>query len=183
MKKTCKVCGIAAHSDLCVKHKVRKPLVRTPIKRQYQRRKKSKAEPTKSKRGNSVKVLKPILWGVVSTYIRLRDSDEDGYCKCITCSNVEWWKFMDAGHFKRRRHTSTFIHEKNLGAQCKTCNQKNDGMEDAFALAIDLRWGEGTAEELDILSKQPKRFSVPELRELIVEYEEKVAKLKKEKNL
>ena len=38
------------------------------------------------------------LWKWFSIYIRLRDSDENGYGKCFTCGKIIFWKKGDCGH-------------------------------------------------------------------------------------
>jgi len=41
------------------------------------------------------------LDSIFSKYIRLRDSDKNGYCKCVTCPKTGFWTKdgMQAGHF------------------------------------------------------------------------------------
>ena len=58
------------------------------------------------------------LWIWFSRYIRLRDSDENGYCSCFTCGRINLWKYMDAGHGLGRQHLGIKYHEKNNVTNC-----------------------------------------------------------------
>lgn len=120
-----------------------------------------------------------------SIYVRLRDSDEKGWCKCITCGNKEYWKFMDNGHYIRRKHMATFVHPKNNNAQCCSCNQVREpkDMEAAYEIALERKYGEGTVAELQALKHTTKKFSVLEVIEIIAFCDEEIAKFKREKNL
>ncbi|MFS8160063.1 MAG: recombination protein NinG, partial [Candidatus Roizmanbacteria bacterium] len=178
----CEICGNPARGKRCWQHKTKKPIARTALKRKPKSAKKPPKEKTGGKRVRSVRTLKGILWSWVSKYVRLRDSDENGFGKCITCDNIEYWKYADAGHFRPRKHTSTFVHEKNLSSQCKSCNQIKGGREKEHGEALDNKWGEGTAEMLIKLSHEPKRFNQEELEELIEHYKAEVVKLLKTKN-
>ena len=64
---------------------------------------------------------------VFSEYIRLRDSNKEGICKCITCGEYKHWREMDAGHFISREHMATRWEEENAHAQCPSCNRFKSG--------------------------------------------------------
>lgn len=93
------------------------------------------------------------LWSVFSRYIRLRDSDGMGYCKCFTCSRVQFWKEMECGHGIGRQHMATKYDEKNNHAQCHKCNSLEDGREDIYMKAVDKKYGPGTWEQLELKAK------------------------------
>ena len=129
----------------------------------------------------TVSKLKKDLWKVFSRYVRLRDAVRTtGNCKsslCITCERLEDITKMDAGHFFSRTHSATLFHEKNVHAQCKRCNMLNGGEQFLYAQKVDKLYGEGTAEELNQLRHTTKRFSRPELEDMIEEYKEKLNEL------
>ena len=83
-----------------------------------------------------------------SEYIRLRDSDQNCNAICITCRKVAHISEMDAGHFIDRSHKATRYDERNVNAQCRTCNRFQSGRQFEHGLAIDLKYGTGTAEQL-----------------------------------
>lgn len=87
-----------------------------------------------------------------SLYIRQRDA-VNGICTCVTCHVRGHWKTFDCGHFISRRYEATRYDEKNAAAQSQFANRFNQGMQFQFGLAIDKRWGKGTAEKLLLKSK------------------------------
>ena len=87
-----------------------------------------------------------------SLWIRQRDA-VNGICRCITCGTPHPWRSIHNGHFMSRARESTRYHEKNTASQCVSCNTFNQGRQFDFGLAIDKRYGPGTAERLSILSK------------------------------
>lgn len=137
----------------------------------------------KSKKKTDQKKLIDKLDTIFSKFIRLRDSNDQGICKCITSGQMDEWGSMDAGHFMSRNNFSTRWHEQNVNAQSRKDNRFLGGRQYEHSLAIDKKYGEGTAEKLLILSKQPKKFADFELEELIKYYTEQVKQLKKEKCL
>ena len=92
------------------------------------------------------------LWKLFSQFIRKRDCP-NGYGKCITCGKLKPYAEMDAGHFVGRRHKATKFDEKNVNVQCRYCNRFNSGESYAYSLAIDRKYGAGTAETLYNLSR------------------------------
>jgi hypothetical protein len=118
------------------------------------------------------------LWKVFSEYIRLRDSDPNGYCRCFTCGNIRHWRKMDCGHGIGRQHKATKYNEQNNHAQCKPCNGFEGGRQDAYKEEMNRRYGAHTWELMLFASKQPKKWTVFELEALIQHYNREVDKLK-----
>lgn len=118
-----------------------------------------------------------------SYFIRLRDSDSNGMCKCFTCSKVAHWKELHCGHYISRRHLSTRWEEKNCNAQCPGCNLFNQGAGDQFALGLIRVYGSDILEFLNIKKNNKMKLGRFEYEILIQEYKDKVDKLKKEKGL
>jgi len=102
---------------------------------------------------HSSKSLVHTLDRVFSEFIRLRDSDAEGYCTCITCGQRFFWKDGDAGHFIQRDRKATRWDEKNVAAQCKHCNRFRGGEQFIFGKAIDKKYGAGTADSLKTFSQ------------------------------
>lgn len=150
-------------------------------------RKKKPANSNKAKkrqtREKNISYLKGKLWRIFSKFIRLRDSNEDGYCTCFTSGKVIFWKSAQAGHFMSRKFNSTFVHEKNVHAQSAYDNLYLSGAQYVYGKNLDLKYGEGTADYLVKLSKEEKRFTAPELNELITYYTAEVKRLAQEKNI
>ncbi len=115
---------------------------------------------------------------VFSWYIRLRDSDTRGYCRCITCGKTIFWKEIHAGHFQSRGKMSTRWEEHNVNAQCCGCNTFKAGEQFRHGKEIDKKFGEGEAERLEKLAITIKSHTIKELEEIVRYYEEQVKELK-----
>ena len=135
------------------------------------------------KKPKSVKLLKAKLDTVFSLYIRKRDSEEDGEGRvgqCITCDQfipASGQRTGQAGHFISRRYNATRFDERNVHLQCARCNMWGAGEQYKYSIAIDRKYGVGTAEHLHQQAQQVKKWTVDELQELITLYKEKTALL------
>ena len=107
-----------------------------------------------------------------SKYVRYRDAQKRGeeyYAPCITCDKWLPIKQMHAGHFQSRRHNSTRYDDENVNAQCAACNTYNQGEQFKYAKALDLKYGDGTADKLEVLAQQYHKLTIQELEEIISE--------------
>jgi hypothetical protein len=147
---------------------------KTPLKR--------KAKKPGARR-KSVSALKKKLWTVFSQWVRLSHSNNEGYNSCFTCDRPLFWKESQAGHFISRRFNMTFVHEQNVHPQCGKCNLWLSGDQYNYGRRLDIKYGEGTADELLRLSKLDKKFDIFEIEEMIIDYKARVTKLLKQKGL
>ena len=122
--------------------------------------------PKKPKRKNLIKKLDVVF----SKYIRLRDSDPEGYCRCATCGEVHHWTKIQAGHFISRKHYSTRWDEENVHAQCVACNVFRYGEQYKFSLYI----GDNLSKELYDKSRLIAKFTDIEITEMIDDYNERI---------
>lgn len=110
------------------------------------------------------------LWTQFSRYIRLRDADSNGMCRCITCSRVAHWKQMHCGHCIPRQYWGVRYNEKNNHSQCPRCNAFEGGRQHEYAIAIDEKYGHGAWDALKIKSRLGKRPSAFEMEAMRKEY-------------
>lgn len=123
-------------------------------------------------RGYYVKKLDSIF----SKYIRRRFAEDD-IATCYTCGKKDHWKNLQCGHFMSRRFFSTRWDDKNCQVQCKACNIFRYGEQYLFGANLDKEFGDGTAEMLEFDSKQLLKISMPQLKILILKYEELVKEM------
>ena len=117
----------------------------------------------------TISKLKKELDKWFSLYIRLREANEYGMVQCFTCGIVRGYKDgMQNGHFQSRKHLATRFDEENCQVQCIKCNMFSQGEQFKFGLNLDVKYGEGTAEELEFLARNTLKISR-------VEYEEKIS--------
>jgi len=132
----------------------------------------------------SISKLKKELDKWFSLYIRLRDATDEGLCQCFTCGKVSHYKTgMQNGHFQSRSFLSTRFDEENCQPQCVGCNMFKQGEQYKFALALDAKYGEGTAEELQFKARQTIKLSRVDYEDKISYYKSLVENLKKEKEI
>jgi hypothetical protein len=132
----------------------------------------------------TVSKLKKELDKWFSLYIRLREATDEGLVQCFTCGNVNNYKVgMQNGHFMSRQFMATRYDEQNCQVQCVGCNMFKFGEQFKFSLALDYKYGKGTAEELLRKSRQINKMSSKDFEEKISYYKLIVEKLLKEKGL
>ena len=134
----------------------------------------------------TISKLKKELDKWFSLYIRIREAtDSSGLCQCFTCGKVAHYKTggMQCGHFQSRKHLSTRWNEQNCQVQCVGCNMFKQGEQWKFGLQIDLKYGQGTSEDLEFLSIQIKKKARWEYEDDISYYKNIVNNLKLEKGL
>lgn len=123
------------------------------------------------------------LWKAFSQYIRLKHSDENGFCKCYTCGAVRHWKKIDCGHGIGRQHKATKFDEKNNRPQCKHCNGFEGGKREEFKKQMDLEHGPGTWELMELKARQTSKRGQFEFDALEKHYKKLVIELLKQKHL
>ena len=90
---------------------------------------------------------------------------------------------MQNGHFQSRKHLSTRWSETNCQVQCVGCNMFKAGEQYKFSIALDSKYGGGTAEELEFLARTIMKVSRIDYEEKISYYKNLVDKLKKDKGI
>jgi hypothetical protein len=116
---------------------------------------------------------------VFSEYIRLRDSDENGYCRCISCGKIAHWKDMDCGHFINRKHMSLRFNEVNCNAQCRADNRFDEGNLEGYRRGLTIKHSPDIIDRLYAMKNVQMKFSQIEIDLLTKEYAKKVTELKK----
>lgn len=135
----------------------------------------------KKKRKPTITSLKKKLDKIFSIYIRLRDSDESGFCECITCGKIKYWREVDAGHYYSRRYLNVRWEEINVNAQCKGCNGFGNGEIATYSVKMRKVYGEAAVKALHGLHNIPTKLRREYLEYNIKTYEMKVEEIKKEK--
>ena len=132
---------------------------------------------------SDLKKLEDKLWDVFSIFIRLRDSDSQGVCKCFTCGALKHWTKGDCGHGIPRQHKATKFSEMNNHFQCKGCNGFEGGAREKYKEAMDKKYGAGTWDKILVASKQSVHWTATVLQNNITYYTAEVARLKEEKGM
>lgn len=124
---------------------------------------------TTTKKG--LKSLKKTAWTLFSRYIRLRDclktTGSLTHGVCITCGKTYPIESLQAGHFIAGRSNAVLFDEQITHAQCYACNVGLHGNILVYRRKIISMYGAGSDELMEIKSKQPRKYTIFELEELI----------------
>lgn len=116
------------------------------------------------------------LDAVFSQYVRKFHADKYGLCTCITCGVQREVKSMHAGHFMSRSCYSTrWLHVPEEGLvnvlpQCPKCNLYDSNQNYKYGLALDAKYGKGTAERIYNMSKETKKYSLQDIVDMRKHY-------------
>lgn len=160
------------------------PLRRTPLKKSPWADKGKTAEKKKAKGGQSKTALVKEADKWFSYYIRLKHSDKNGYCRCISCGKVYFWKYIQNGHYMSRRYMSTRFSEDNCRPQGVECNIFNQGAIQMYRRALVKEIGEQRVDLVEARARQERmNWSIFELKQLVEHYKKEVERLLAEKQL
>ena len=110
---------------------------------------------------------------VFQKWVRLRDTNEEGYGECCSCKKPLHYKEGNAGHFQPRQYRNTRWHEDNVRLQCVYCNRFEGGAQYAYAKFL----GFDKADELEKLSRIKVTFTDEEYADIYYKYKELVMEL------
>lgn len=128
------------------------------------------------KKDKTLPQLKNELQTVFNEFIRLRDSEKP----CISCGE---FKPLQAGHFFAvKGYDALRFNEDNVHGECAGCNCFNESHLIYYHDRLIERIGQERVDELKLCAETYKRlgykWSKSELKELIIEYKERVKQLK-----
>ena len=109
---------------------------------------------------------------IFNKYIRLRDKNE----LCISCQKPP--KKQNAGHyFSSGGHSNVRFDENNVHLQCEHCNTFLSGNLLNYQIEIEKRIGAEKLIELQEKAHVVKKWSIDELKELMVIYKNKIKEI------
>lgn len=134
-------------------------------------------KPTKPKKKTTSSVKKK-AWEYFSRMIRVRDCIKTTGCTswglCVTCGKRYHISLLQAGHFIPGRHNANLFEEKGCHAQCYNCNINLKGNTLIYRRKINEMYGEGYDEVLEENANQIKKFTVPELEDMIEKFKGRI---------
>jgi len=114
---------------------------------------------------------------IFSEFIRRRDSDENGYGRCISCGKIGHWKTMHNGHYVNRKHMSLRYDEKNCNMQCPACNSFDEGNMLGYHKGLVAKYGPEVIDYLEIKKHNFCKLSQVAIDALKKEYKQKIKEL------
>ena len=131
----------------------------------------------------TMKVVTVKLDNLFSMHKRLMNTNPEGYIQCFTCDHYFSYTEIDCGHYISRSHKNTRWSEKNTEPQCRSCNRFHEGVKDVFALNLQKKYGMGILQELDDEKRKVKKYTIPEIEDMMETYKLKVKELKERNKL
>ena len=114
---------------------------------------------------------------LLQRYVRLKASDDNGYCQCVTFGKADHYKAMQGGHFYSRRHTVLKPFEENIHPQCPACNvygMKTTRTQEAYRIYMEDMYGARRVRAMQKLSwRASPKFNRVEVIEFQRELKEK----------
>ena len=112
--------------------------------------------------------LRNKLWKLTSLYVRLRGSDFDDNCSCVTCGHTRHYKEMQAGHFiAKAQGNATAWDLRNIHPQCYRCNINLGGNGAEYFPFMLKTYGSEVVDELRQLSNTSRKISRVQYEEMI----------------
>lgn len=115
-----------------------------------------------------------LLQTVFNTYIRLRDKD----LPCISCGTTAKIQYHAGHYFSSGGHPNLRFAETNVHKQCVQCNNYLHGNLINYRPALEQKIGSEEYEALCNNRDVPRKYSIPEIKELIIHYKQQIKKLK-----
>ena len=116
-------------------------------------------------------------------WVRLRDADKHGFCKCCTCGTIKHWKKCDGGHFIPAEWLATCFIEHNCHSQCKSCNGFLEGNKDEYFIFMEKKYGRGTVDQLIQQKHLNIKYTYSDYSDIIDLYTDKIIGLCKQKGI
>ncbi len=162
-----RVCWEAMYRKICAclgykPKRLRRVRVAKPIARKSQQK---RTKRPRKQRKASLGAARRTLWDYFSTYVKERDGKT-----CITCPNPEApeGEQIQAGHmFTAGHHSAVYYDPMNVHSQCSTCNCGHRGRNALYVERFIERYGIDQFRELAHRATAIKKWTMPEVRELI----------------
>lgn len=115
---------------------------------------------------------------VFSEFVRLSNSNGNGYLDCFVTGDRLHWKYADAAHFIDRRHMATRYDLMNIHPTTIFSNRFDEFHKFNYRQKMFEVYGVQQVYALEAKSKQLTKFTRSELLELIDTYKLKLKELK-----
>lgn len=130
-------------------------------------------EPIRDKEKSEKAYLIVDLDDVVSKYVRSKEANKDGVLYCYTCNKAGDWKSFDCGHYVGRSFMKLRWDLRNLRPQCVNCNRHLYGNIEVYGERLEKETP-GIVELLVEESRDAHKWSLQELKEMLIDYRSKL---------
>lgn len=111
--------------------------------------------------------------------VRLKASDDKGFCTCVTCGCVKYWNDgMQGGHYIPKGSSSYWaLEEENVHPQCNGCNNfgmKHGDAAQRYTLYMIDMYGRDFVEKMHQDKKKVKKLYAQDYREDIKNWQNQI---------
>lgn len=118
--------------------------------------------------------LKKQALELIQLLVRVKASDDNGYCECVTCNAIKKWNDgMQGGHFISRGKTRWCLVEENVHPQCAACNgfgMKYHNKEAVYTIYMQEMYGSEFVQEMIDTQGDIVKLSRFDLEDLIKDF-------------
>ena len=115
---------------------------------------------------------------LIQLLVRLKASDDNGYCKCVTCDAVSLFnKGMQGGHFISRGKTKWCLSEENVHPQCAACNgfgMKYHNKEAVYTIYMQEMYGHDFVQNMLDTQGETVKLSRFDLEDMIIDFNNQI---------
>lgn len=125
-----------------------------------------------AKKKKSIAALVNDAAAIIQRVVRIKAADDNGYCSCVTCGKTSPWQEMQGGHFISRTYTAHKLDEENIHPQCPGCNGPLRGNMVNYTLYMVDTYGRDFVDSLENTKRVTKKYSRPQIVEIIEDMKE-----------
>ena len=110
--------------------------------------------------------------------VRLKASDNNGYCECVTCGKVSKYTEMDGGHYIPKGNSSYWsLVEENIHPQCKGCNgfdMKHGTAAHRYTLYMIDTYGRDFVEDMERRKRDERKLYKRDYMDMIATWTDQI---------
>jgi hypothetical protein len=164
----------------------RKPLKKkagSALKRQKTPLEGAKKKKTRKGSDKTVSALMKELDAVFSRWVRISNSDAEGYASCYTCGFRAHYKKLQNGHYISRFYKKYRFDERNCRVQCAMCNMWKSGDIPTYRMKLIEEIGSAEVESMERDYKELYRLDKDFLIAKIAYYKAILESVENQENL
>jgi len=118
----------------------------------------------------------------IQLYVRLLETDKDGFGVCCSCGQTFSFSQLQGGHFqpKGRNYNAAAFDTRNIHVQCSLCNLYRGGNPAGYAAYMLTSYSQAVIDEIKCLSY--KYLDCNQIDDIAREYKQKCVELAKSKS-
>jgi hypothetical protein len=168
--KKCKNCGnqftpYTSLQKFCTESDCIRVLVEETKAKEWKKKKAQKKEELMSLQDH-IKIAQQVF----NKYINLRDKGKP----CISCGKTITGRVNASHYFNANNHWAVRFDEDNVHSSCITCNQYLSGNLIEYGQRLVVKIGQERYERLCAEAKKTRKYSIDELKEIVILYKQKI---------